>query len=114
MYPLRCHDYKNRITINCEAQLKECGGYTRDGTKWCSLCQRHVVPTKEFNSIGWVGLVAGVSYLVAALFNEPLVRFLTNNTLAAALATGFGDILLNVLLLQVAPLALISILYCLY
>ena len=86
----------------------------RDGTKWCSLCQRHVVPKKEFNSISWVGLVAGVSYLVAALFNEPLVRSLTNNTLAAALATGFGNILLNVLLLLVAPLALISILYCLY
>jgi hypothetical protein len=83
-------------------------------TKWCTLCQRYVVPKKEFNSIGWVGLVAGAAYLVAALFNEPLARSIMNNTLAAALATGIGNIMLNVLLLLVAPLVLISVGYCIY
>ena len=85
-----------------------------DETKWCALCQRYVVPKKEFSSIGWVGLVAAVSFLAAAIFNEPLAYSLTNNTLAAALAAGVGSIMLNVLLLLVTPLVLISIVYCLY
>ena len=85
-----------------------------DETKWCALCQRYVVPKKEFNSIGWVGLVAGAAYLVAAMFNEPLARSIMNNALAAALATGVGNIMLNVLLLLVAPLVLISVGYCIY
>jgi hypothetical protein len=83
-------------------------------TKWCTLCQRYVVPKKEFNSIGWVGLVAGLSVLVASIFNEPLALSIMNNTLAAALATGVGNIMFNVLLLLVAPLVLISVGYCLY
>jgi uncharacterized membrane protein len=83
-------------------------------TKWCELCQRYVVPKKEFNSIGWVGLVAAVSVVVASLFNEPLARSLATNTLAAGLMTGVGNILLYVILLLVAPLFLISVVYCIY
>lgn len=83
-------------------------------TKWCTLCQRDIVPKKEFNSIGWVGLVAGVSVLFAAIFNEPMTSSISTNTLAAALATGVGNILLNVLLLLIVPLFLISAVYCLY
>jgi uncharacterized membrane protein len=82
--------------------------------KWCTLCQRYVVPKKEFNSIGWVGLVAAVSVVVASLLNEPLAHSIMNNTLAAALSTGIGYIMLNVVLLLVAPLFLISVVYCIY
>lgn len=85
-----------------------------DEAKWCTLCQRNVVPKKKFNSIGWVGLVAGVSYLIAASFNESLSSYITTNALAASLATGVGNIILNVLFLLVAPLFLISIIYCIY
>jgi len=85
-----------------------------DEAKWCTLCQRYVVPKKEFNSIGWVGLVAGFSYFIAAIFNESMSSFTTTNALAAALETGIGNIMLNVLLLLVAPLVLISIVYCVY
>ena len=45
-----------------------------------ALCQRLVVLKKEFYSIGWGDLVAGLSYLVAVLLNESLARSLTNNT----------------------------------
>jgi hypothetical protein len=85
-----------------------------DEAKWCTLCQRNIVPKKKFNSIGWVGLVAGVSFLVAALFNESLSTYVTTNALAAAVSTGVGNIMLNVLLLLIAPLFLISIVYCVY
>ena len=83
-------------------------------TKLCTLCQRYVVPKKGFNSIGWIGLVAVVSLLFATMFNEPVTSAISTNTLAASLATGVGNILLNVLLLLVVPLFLISVLYCLY
>jgi hypothetical protein len=85
-----------------------------DKVKWCTLCERLVVPKKEFNSIGWVGFVAAVSYVVAASSNETLSNYLTTSALAAALATGIGNMMLNVLLLLVAPLVLISVIYCAY
>jgi hypothetical protein len=82
--------------------------------KWCTLCQRQVVPKKEFSSIGWVGFAAGFSYLVAASFNGTLSKYVATTALAAALSTGVGNIILNVLFLLVAPLFLISIIYCIY
>jgi prepilin signal peptidase PulO-like enzyme (type II secretory pathway) len=85
-----------------------------DKIKWCPLCQRQVVPKKNFNAIGWVGFVLGAEYLVAVTLNEQLAPSLTNNTVAAALTIGVGNIMLYVLLLLVAPLFLISLLYCVY
>ena len=85
-----------------------------DKVKWCTLCQRDVVHQKKFNSIGWFGLVLGAAYLFAAIFNEPVTSSINTNTLAASLAIGVGNIMLNVLLLLVVPLFLISIVYCLY
>ena len=85
-----------------------------DKVKWCTLCERLVVPKKEFNSIGWVGFVAAVSVVVAASSNETLSNSLATSALAAALSTGVGNIMLNVLALLVAPLVVISIIYCVY
>ncbi len=82
--------------------------------KWCSLCERYVVPKKHFNSIGWVGFVAALSLLIGTLFNASIASYTTTTTLAAAYETGNTNMLLNLLLLLVSPLLLISILYCVY
>ncbi|MGZ4847139.1 MAG: hypothetical protein ACXV3D_05575 [Halobacteriota archaeon] len=85
-----------------------------ENAKWCFLCDRYVVPTKSFNAIGWVGFAATLSLLVASVSNETLSRYVQTTAIAASVQTGVGNIMLNVLLLLVAPFLLISIVYCLY
>jgi hypothetical protein len=85
-----------------------------DKTKWCSLCERYVVPKKHFNSIGWIGFVGALSVLVASASLPILSQYTTTTTIAASLETGMGNIVLNVLILLAAPFLLVSILYCVY
>jgi hypothetical protein len=85
-----------------------------DEVKWCTLCQRRVVPKKGFNSIEWVGFVPGFSYLVAALSNQAMSDYTYTSSIAASLATGVGNIMLNFLLLLVALLVMVSLIYCIY
>jgi hypothetical protein len=85
-----------------------------DKAKWCSLCERYVVPKKHFNSIGWIGFVAALALATGAAFNESMASYTTTNALAAAYEIGNTNMLLNLLLLLVSPLLLISILYCVY
>jgi len=82
--------------------------------KWCFLCDRYVVPTKHFSSIGWTGFAATLSLLVAAAFNGPLSQYIQTTTIAASFQSEIGNVILNMLLLLVVPLLLISIIYCLY
>ncbi|MGZ4914561.1 MAG: hypothetical protein ACXV44_07565 [Halobacteriota archaeon] len=82
--------------------------------KWCFLCDRYVVPTKHFSSIGWVGFAATLSLLVAAAFNGSLSQYIQMTPIAASIESGIGNIILNVLLLLVLPLLVISIIYSLY
>ncbi len=88
--------------------------FMAEKAKWCFLCDRYVVPIKQFSSIGWVGFAATLSLLVAAAFNGPLASYVQTTPFAASIESGIGGVILNVLLLLVLPFLVISIVYSLY